>query len=189
MLKVDEGTAHVFRTSVGKTVQIDIADTVWTKTIVRQIRQGYRPSGYSHLHLLTCRRALYLQNERCAWVSAQMGAYITGVLVCHRCIVDAQYYVALLQSGFRSRTAFVRLINDNSAKLHVLTYHSSYTDILSGHHLLELVHLALRIILSVWVERVQHPPYTCADDLVGIQRVYIYHIEVTIDIVEDLDIL
>ena len=189
VLQVDERAAHVLGAIIRETVQVDIPDAVGAQPVIWQIGQRDGTARDAHLHRLARGGALYLQEERGAWVAAQMGTDERRVLVRHHRVVDAQDDVALLQPGFRRRTALIRLVDDHPAQFHVLAYHGTDAHILAREHVLQAFHLLLGIILRIRVERAEHSLDAVAYHLVGIQRVHVDHVEIAVDVVEHLDVL
>ena len=61
--------------------------------------------------------------------------------------------------------------------------------ILARQHLLQLLLALLRIVLRIWIQRLQHGVDTCCHHLVGIQRIDIHHIQMPVQRIEYLQVL
>ena len=103
-----------------------------------------------------------------------MFAHVFCVFPPHVQIVDAEYYVALLQSCQVGRHSFVRLVNHGSLQSLVPSYNRTNTGILACDHEFEVFGFFLRIVFGVRVETVEHGLNAVANHLLWVERVDIH---------------
>ena len=187
-LQVDKGAAHFSCTALGELIQVDVADIPFQDAVVGQFGQFDGASCNLELHFLARRGAQHFHHKLRAGIAAQTTADVADVAVCHHRVVDAQNDIALLESRFSGRHTLVRLIDDNALQFAVVAYDGTDTGIFTGNHHLQVLRLALRVVFRVRIQRLQHGLDACADDLVGVQRVYVEQVEVLVHLIEDVQV-
>ena len=120
LLHVDDGVAHDLAATFGELVEIEIPDAVLLQTIIGDCRQLDGTTGDLELHFLAGGGAQNFQQERRPGIATQMVTDIVVVALGHVLAVDAEDNVTLLQSHFRRRHVFVRLVDANAPEFEVV---------------------------------------------------------------------
>ena len=118
-----------------------------------------------------------------------MLAHEADSLVGHHRVVDAQDYIALLQTHLGGRHVLIGLVNHDTIQLLVLADEGADAGILAREHHPEILRLVLSIILRIRVQVPQHRRDAPADGLLRIQRVHVQQLQVLIQLVEDVQML
>ena len=188
-LQVNESTAHILGTTLGKRIQIDIADIPLTDTVIRQLGQFDIPAGNLKTHQLTRRRTHHFQQETRAWFSTQVFTDKGHRLIRHHRIVNTQDHIALLQSDFRCGHIGIGLVDDDTIQFLVLTDQRTDTGILTREHQPQILCLVLGVIFRIGIQTPQHGIDTRANRSLGIERIHIEQFQVLIYLVEDVEML
>ena len=189
LLQVDEGAAYLLGATLGELVQIDVSHAALQHAVIRQLGQFNGTARQLEVQLLARCRAQHLHHEIGAGIAAQMTADIAHVLVGHDRVVNAQNDVALLQPHLSGRHMLVRLVDNNPLQLLVVANQRTNAGILARKHHLKVLSFAFRIILSIGVQRAEHSLDACTYDFVGVQGVDIDHIQILVELVEDVQVL
>ena len=189
LLQIDKGTAHLFGTTLGKLVQIDVSYAALQHAVIGQLGQLDGTARQLEVQLLARRRAQHLHHEIGAGIAAQMTADVAHVLVGHDRVINTQNDVALLQPHLSGRHVLVRLVDNNPFQLLMVANQRTNAGILACEHHLEVLSFAFRIIFGIGVQRAEHSLDARTYDFVGVQGVDIDHIQILIELVEDVQVL
>ena len=188
-LQVNEGTADILGTILGKTIVVDISYLILQHTIIRKVWHLNRASSHLHLHLLARAWTFDFDDETCTRFTSKVITNIRHILAHHGSISNGQDYITFLQSSLSSRHILVRFIYHHLLQLVVVSNEGTHACILSCQHSLEFLLFRLRIISGVRIQAPQHCLDAIAYHLIGIQRINVHQVEVLIDGIEDIHIL
>ena len=118
-----------------------------------------------------------------------MTADVAHIFVSHDRVINAQDDVALLQPHLSGRHVLVRLVDNDPLQFLVVANQCSDTGILASEHHLEVLSFAFRIIFGIGVQRAEHGLDARTYDLVGIQGVDVNHVQILVELVEDVQVL
>ena len=188
-LQIDKSTTHILGTALRKRIEIDIAHIALLDAIVRQLRQFDITTRNLETHQFARRRSHHLQQKTRTRFATQVLTDVAHRLVGHHRVVDTQDDIALLQSHLGSRHIGIRLVNDDTLQLLVLSYQRADARILTRQHHPQVLGLVLRIVLRIGIQAAEHRIDTRPDGLLGTQRIHIQQFKVLINLIEDVKML
>ena len=189
LFQIDKRPAEVTRAIFRERIQIDIAYTVLTQSVIRDAWELDGTARDALLENLSRRGTLYLQQEGCAGIAAKMRTDIRHILVGHRGIIDAEDDVTFLQSSLSGRRILIGLIDNDALQFRIVADQGTDSRILTRQRRLQFVHFLCRVIDSIRIKRLQHGLDASPDGLSGTQCIHVGHIEVPVDGIEYLQVL
>ena len=188
VLHLDESTPYLLGTAFGELRETDVTDAVGLQTVIGNRRHLLNlAAGDLLLHHFSGARTAELQQECRAGIAAKMAAHVACRLPDHGGIVDTQNDVTFLQACFLGRRVLVGLVDDGIVENEIVTNQCTDACILAGKERLQLV--GVRIIDGIRVERLQHTVDTVAHNLLGVNRVYVHHVQISDHGIENLKVL
>ena len=185
---IDECVAHNLGAVLCKFIELDIPYSTLLHAVIGHCGHLDGPTRNLEPHLLACRGSAYLEFEGGTGVATQMVAHVGVVLALHRLAVDAEYHVALAQTGFGGRHALIGLLDDRVADLRVPPYYTAYARILAREHGAQLVGLVFRVVHRVGVQTAQHAVDGIAHHLLGVEGIDIKQVEMLVYGVENFQV-
>ena len=185
---IDECVAHNLGAVLCKFIELDIPYSTLLHAVIGHCGHLDGPTRNLEPHLLACRGSAYLEFEGGTGVATQMVAHVGVVLALHCLAVDAEYHVALAQTGFGGRHALIGLLDDRVADLRVPPYYTAYARILAREHGAQLVGLVFRVVHRVGVQTAQHAVVGIAHHLLVVEGIDIKQVEMLVYGVENFQV-